>query len=334
MKAAIHNPYLDTLGGGERYMSGVIKVLEENGYDVSLEWDDKNIVANLEKRFGINFDDLQVKSSINKGEGYDLCFWFSDGSIPLLHSRNNILHFQFPFTNVSGKTLMNKMKLFRINTVVVNSMFTKQVIDKEFGIKSLVIYPPVDIEAFKPSMKKRNIILAVGRFSQLTQSKNQHILMETFRTMINNGLKGWKLVLAGGVEVGADKYVERLTKMSTGLPVEINKSPSFDSLKKLYESSKIFWSASGYGIDETKVPTRVEHFGITVVEAMAAGCYPLVYDAGGHKEIVSGKNLWITKKQLREKTMKLIQEKVIESNNEKIERFGYKMFKKRFENIL
>jgi glycosyltransferase involved in cell wall biosynthesis len=31
----------------------------------------------------------------------------------------------------------------------------------------------------------------------------------------------------------------------------------------------------------------MEHFGITTVEAMAAGCVPLVYDAGGQAEIVA-----------------------------------------------
>ena len=31
-----------------------------------------------------------------------------------------------------------------------------------------------------------------------------------------------------------------------------------------------------------------EHFGITIVEAMSAGCVPVVHDSGGSKEIVSG----------------------------------------------
>jgi len=31
-----------------------------------------------------------------------------------------------------------------------------------------------------------------------------------------------------------------------------------------------------------------EHFGITIVEAMSAGCVPVVHDSGGPKEIVNG----------------------------------------------
>ena len=32
-----------------------------------------------------------------------------------------------------------------------------------------------------------------------------------------------------------------------------------------------------------------EHFGITIVEAMAAGCVPIVHDSGGPREIVIDK---------------------------------------------
>lgn len=78
----------------------------------------------------------------------------------------------------------------------------------------------------------------------------------------------------------------------------------------MYGKAKIFWSASGYGIDEKKEPKRVEHFGITVVEAMAGGAVPLVCFAGGHKEIISeGKDgyLWATEKALLLKTKALTQ---------------------------
>src|SRR5256712_8752595 len=36
---------------------------------------------------------------------------------------------------------------------------------------------------------------------------------------------------------------------------------------------------------------RGEHFGITVVESMSAGCVPVVHDSGGPKEIVGGSGL-------------------------------------------
>ena len=43
----------------------------------------------------------------------------------------------------------------------------------------------------------------------------------------------------------------------------------------------MYWHAAGVGVDELLQPHLCEHFGITVVEAMSAGCVPLVYQLGG-----------------------------------------------------
>jgi len=53
----------------------------------------------------------------------------------------------------------------------------------------------------------------------------------------------------------------------------------------------------------------MEHFGITTVEAMASGCVPIVYDAGGQREIVrNGIDgfLWKTFEELIEETTQII----------------------------
>lgn len=284
MRAAIHNPYLDTLGGGERYTLAVAESLLNAGYYVDIEWKDSLIKKSLEDRFGRKLDKINFVSDINRGDGYDVCFWVSDGSIPALRSRKNFLHFQVPFRNVNGGGLINKMKLFRINKVICNSKFTKSVIDKEYGVDSIVIYPPVDIENIKPK-KKENIILFVGRFSQLKQAKNQHILLSAFKELYNQKYL-WRMILAGGVEVGSQEYIERLEEESKGYPITILKSPNFSQIVDIFGKAKIFWSAVGAGVDEDKDPDRVEHFGITVVEAMAANVAPIVFNAGGYKEIV------------------------------------------------
>lgn len=299
MKAAIFNPYLDTLGGGERYSLGVIKAYEKAGYRVDLEWEDGGIVEKLEKRFGVSLQNTKVVKSINRGDGYDSCFWVSDGSVPTLRSRNNILHFQVPFTRSNGATLINKMKFFRIRSVVVNSQFTKKFIDKTYGVDSLVVYPPVSIDAFRPR-RKQNVICYVGRFSRLAQAKRQDVLIEVFKRFWQKN-KNWKLVLAGGVEVGNDGYSDELRKRAKKYPVEIMESPSFKEVKELFGISKMFWSASGYGVDEDTSPESVEHFGITVVEAMAAKAVPLVVAKGGFREIIeNGENgfLWHKKSEL------------------------------------
>jgi len=199
------------------------------------------------------------------------------------------------------------MKLIRINKIICNSYFTKAFIDQEYGVDSTVIYPPVDVEKIQ-SKRKENIILSVGRFSQLTQAKNQHILVEVFKR-ISKSHSDWRLILAGGTEVGVDDYVSKLRRSSKACPIEIIENLSFDKISKLYGISKIFWSAAGFSINEKTEPAKVEHFGIAVVEAMSAGCVPIVYSAGGHKEIIDEAEngfLWKKKRELIKKTKKLL----------------------------
>jgi glycosyltransferase involved in cell wall biosynthesis len=280
---------------------------------------------------GINF-----VPDIGRGDGYDLCFWVSDGSIPILRSRKNFLHFQVPFHGVGGGSLLNKMKFFRINKIICNSNFTKATIDREFGVDSLVIYPPVDVGQIKP-MRKEDMILSVGRFSQLKQTKGQDVLIKSFIKLVSGGLSGWKLVVAGGVEVGVSDYIDKLTKLSEGYSIEIVKSPDFKTIKELYGKTKIFWSGAGYGEDESKNPEKVEHFGITVVEAMAAGAVPVIFSAGGHKETVeSGVNgyLWKSPADLISKTRSIISDsglrrKLAESAKQRSEKYSYSEFRKK-----
>jgi glycosyltransferase involved in cell wall biosynthesis len=342
MKVAIVNPYLDTLGGGERYTMSVAKVFSEAEYGVDLQWEDKTIIKKINDKFGLGLKNINVVPDVKRGDSYDICFWVSDGSIPLLRARNNIIHFQVPFKDVGGKSLLNKMKLMRVKNIICNSGFTKSFIDSEFGVKSYVIYPPVDVKQFKSKKTKTNTILYVGRFSDLLQNKGHDLLIDAFKKFYKKGNKHWELVLAGGSEVGGRKYLIKLKKQSKGYPVKIVENPPFSKLKDYYASAKVFWSASGYGINEKKQPEKVEHFGITVVEAMSAGCIPFVYKTGGPKEIIeNGKSgfLWTKTDELIDLTVKVMEDKkkvdkIIKYNRSEVEKFGYESFKKQFLAII
>ncbi len=340
MKAAIYNPYLDTLGGGERYTMAVATALVKQDYIVDVEWKDETIKEKLEKRFDIDLSKVNFVSDIKRGDGYDVCFWVSDGSIPTLKSRKNFLHFQVPFTNVGGGSLLNKFKMMRINKVICNSNFTKRIVDREYSVNSVVLYPPVSIDKFK-AKKKDNIILSVARFSSLMQSKRQDILIKTFAAFSQSN-ENWKLVLAGGIEVGAGDYLKKLERDIKGYPIEIIKSPDFKTLKDLYGKAKIFWSAAGFGIDDEKEPKKVEHFGIAPVESMAAGGVPILYNAGGHKEIIqNGVNgfLWQDAAELYRFTKKIIgdekfRKEISTRAVETSQKFSYEEFEKTFSNLL
>jgi len=326
MKAGIFDPYLDTIGGGERYALTVAEALLKKGWRVDLFWPDKEIKEKLIQNFALEIERVNFvsyspwkRNLLNRWNfewEYDLLFYLSDGSVPMMLGRRNLLHFQVPFKNLRP-TIKNKIKLETIDKIICNSLFTKQVIDGRLKVNSTVIYPPVDVGSIKPG-KKEDVILSVGRFSQLLQGKRQDVLVRTFKEMVDRGgLEGWKLILAGGSEIGGREFLGKIRKMAEDYPIEIVENPNFARLVRLYGKARIFWTASGYGIDEEKEPEKVEHFGITTVEAMAAGCIPIVMRKGGQKEIVQdGENgfLWETVEELIEKTKRVVSGETLARN--------------------
>ena len=321
-KAALYTPYADTLGGGERYLLTLAQILLDLGWQVEATIDDNELLAKSRQRFNLPLKNLDIISKKNLDRGglrgalshrqYDLLFWVSDGSIPTMMAKKNWLHFQVPFHNLNGRSLFNIIKLKSIDKIICNSYFTKKIIDQEYGTRASVWYPPVAINDFSPG-KKENIIVAVGRFETTMNVKRQDVLVSVFKKGVDEGLSNWKLILIGG-SLGREKdnqYLQKLKKQAHGYPVEFRVNAPFRQLKETYGLAKIFWHAAGYGINEEKEPERVEHFGMTTIEAMAAGCWPLVYNAGGQKEIFSKfsqKNLclWNSKEELLTKTKKII----------------------------
>jgi len=128
--------------------------------------------------------------------------------------------------------------------------------------------------------------------------------------MVDEGLMGWELHLAGGTTAGMEheEYLKKVMAEVEGYPITIHPNIAFKDLVKLYGESAIYWHASGFGEDEEKEPIKFEHFGITTVEAMAAGCVPVVIGKGGQPEIVrDGETgfLWMTIDDLKIHTLKL-----------------------------
>ena len=314
-KALIVSPYLGHLGGGERYVLSVASVLESLGHTIYFAWDNLEEINALASMLGITLSNPQLDPKIQKlyfssnplamflaTRTYDVVVYLSDGSLPLLGAQNNIIHMQVPFHNVGGKSWKNNFKKNFMHHVIVNSQFTKKIVDKEFGINSSVLYPPVT--QVTPGIKE-NIILSVGRFEPSLNTKHQDVLIEAFRTL-SAQLPGWRLVLAGASS--SEDWLTKLKQMAGDAKIEFLINCSYHELCAMYSKAKIYWHAAGYGVDEDKNPELTEHFGISTVEAISAECIPLVVPYGGQREIVSDPSLhWITKEELITKTLWLVQ---------------------------
>ncbi len=344
MKIGIFDPYLDDLGGGEKYMMKIAQCLLQD-HSIDVFWDNREDVKDLSDRFlidlsGINLvknifsPKISILNRLWETKKYDVIIILSDGSIPFSLSKKTFIHFQQPIQKLR-LTFKNRIKIKRINNFFCNSKYTKSYIDKSLGIKSLVIYPPIELKPKK--LKKQNVILNVGRFRVrdvvtrvqdvkvgIGDYKKQGIMIEAFRKMMAKGLKGWKLVIATSIKEQDHQTFQIFKKAAEGLPVEFLVNKTNDELWDTYSIAKIYWHASGFGENLKEHPEYAEHFGISTVEAMGAGAVAIVIDAGGQKEIVEdGKSgfLWNTLSELIDKTSLLIKsEKMLAEMSEKATR--------------
>ncbi len=191
----------------------------------------------------------------------------------------------------SGIFLNTLTRLGGYNQIVVHSNFVKKWVKKYWDKDSQVLFPPVDLLHKKYQINKypkKNIICTVGRFFTLGHGKKQEVMVRAFKQIYDKGYKDWELHLVGGVgqEPSSREFVERLVEESNGYPIFFHFNASRKEVEEIYLKSKIYWHAAGFGVNKEREPVKLEHFGITVVEALSARCIPIVYDGGGIKEIL------------------------------------------------
>lgn len=315
MKIGIYDPYLDDLGGGEKYVMTIAESLSKK-HQVSVFWDKREDLESIKQRFSLKLEKIILTQNIfspkvnfwkkiTESRKYDVIIVVSDGSIPFVLSKKLFLHIQQPLARIAVSSWKDKFKLSRVSGIFYNSLFTKKFNDKILsGIKSLVIYPPVHIPRI--DIKKQNIILHVGRFRPRNigedDFKKQLVMIEEFKKMVDREkVNNWQFVIAASVRESDGVKFAVLQKLSVGYPIEFFINKSNDELWQLYGKAKIYLHASGYGEDLEKYPELAEHFGISTVEAMGAGAVPVAINAGGQVEIItSGKNgfLWNTLEEL------------------------------------
>lgn len=322
LRIGIYSPYLDTVGGGERYMLTIAEILSDsNQVDVFLdshlqELDIKEIIGKNSRLLDLDLTKVNfIRAPFGKGSSffkrlsflkqYDILFYLTDGSVFYSTAKKSILHIQSPI-KVNNNSFWKKIKKSSWDLIIYNSKFTKNYSEKYWGLNGEVVYPPVDVKSFRSAKKKKQII-TVGRFFGYLKDKKHELMVDNFKKIIDSKrAKGWSFYLAGSAQEGDESYIQELKKMSEGYPIFIHPNLPSNDLKILYSQSSIYWHASGFGEND---PRRMEHFGITTVEAMSAGCIPVVVNLGGQKEIVeNGINgfLWDKPEDLEKITLKLI----------------------------
>lgn len=170
-----------------------------------------------------------------------------------------------------------------------NSNFTKRHASKIWQTDSVVVYPPHLNRQTENLLRDRYAILSIGRFMDRRNghSKNQVELIRAFEKLIQSSTEPWSLHLVGGLDYRNNSYFEKVKVMASKNSARIFLHPNCPEkeLERLLHSSTFYWHATGMKIPAWK-PEKMEHFGISILEAINAGLVPIVFDSAGPAEIL------------------------------------------------
>lgn len=201
------------------------------------------------------------------------------------------------------------------NLITTPSKFLQEEIKKQrVKAKFIVIPNGIDKNKFKP-MKKEKRILMVAR---LFPNKGIQDVLDALKGM---NLQDWKVDIVG--EGPYRKFLENKTKennLRDNIIFHGWVDNNSQKMKELYGHASIFVSASYF-----------ESFGLTIIEALSAGCYPLTSNISTHRELVADKNLFKNKNELTNKLMVLIKSKVPKA---KSKNFSWKSLIRKYEEVI
>jgi len=189
------------------------------------------------------------------------------------------------------------------DAVMANSRYIARLVKMLWGGEALVLYPPVKVRDFepygmKPFEERDDAVVMIGR---ITPEKRIEVVIDAIALTETNPT----LRVVGGLIPLNMPYKESLERRARekGVRVEFYTNVSREELVKIATSSKVFVHA-----------TVGEHFGIAVVEGMAAGCPVIVHRSGGPYEDITDYGKYGLTYESIEELAKLIDDLITDPN--------------------
>lgn len=305
----VAHPSLNRGGGAERVCLTLIETLINAGYSVNVATLDRINWENLEKRFGkvakpnsefylisntSSFNPLLQAAAVSlffptmllflkRREHNLLINTYGDliegladldyiNAIPIKLSykiSSGLSHSIIWRTATCAYDKISSTSLsYRRSLLISNSRFIQSILLKNMNLSSIVIHPPVDVDIFmrKTREKRENLVAIVSR---LRPGKRLNIVPK-----IASLVKEAEFVLLGIADRSSKESMRELTNLikhlGVGDRVKILLNQQFENYVDVLSSASLYLHTQ---------PS--EAFGISVVEAMAAGCVPIVPRSGG-----------------------------------------------------
>lgn len=205
--------------------------------------------------------------------------------------------------------------------MLANSDFTRRELCK-VGLHCEVAYPPVDLISWQPQNDTyRKGVVSVARFSPSNANKHHEWQLQILKD------KPTTLLALGGCMTLEETHHLKWLKQNATPNVKLVANAPFQQVRDAVWSAKVFLHTA-----------EKEGFGMSVVEAIAAGCIPLVYDDGGPREIVTVPELRF--KSIEEARVKLDKalageyDGLLPELQNHVQSFDVKSYKKRFLDLV
>lgn len=305
LRVGIFHPVIKYCGGAEWVAINIMNTLKQHGHEIVLLTNERVDQVKIADTFRRNVSvDAQISLPLTFFPPTDYHNLYTDALRSLiLKSKCDILidtisnailpgmdvaYIHFPLLKKLLPTFRNRVFYFPYRILVrgvkdldqkvifANSEFTAKAIREAIGVRANVLYPPIP-ESFlnyrnngNSSKPRDDIVVTVARISE---GKNLTVIPYIAKLTDKNvsflivGLLQSKKVLRSILELVEKLEVSDRVKVLTDI--------KRDQLRTVLLNSKVYLH-----------PTINEHFGVSIVEAMASGCIPMVHDSGGPKEFV------------------------------------------------
>jgi len=308
---------LNSAGGGERVAIHTVKLLLEMGFDVTLATTEKTDWRRVESILGVKLprrprevyllphrlpafgiyqrlmtslhvarlkpgadlvinthgDVLLVQADITYLHFPVLAYWYRGYLKPWFKYLKSVF-WRIYFTPYKFAEDILAYRAYSNSILLTNSRYSRQAIRELFGRDALIVYPPVEIEDYAKLAEVEDREDAVVYIARFSEEKNNHVLVYLAKVMPKV-----KFFLIGSAVGKGLSYLRYCLYLKRKLGVDnIYILPNLPHTEKL----RILARCKVY---VHLFPT--EHFGISVVEALAAGLVPVVpKESGSWTDIV------------------------------------------------
>jgi len=291
--AAIYNSYWNTMGGGEKHALAVAKTLART-HDIFLISENDFNEEKLKEYFSINFKfkkyiSFSVAPELTRSFDMFINSTYCSNLISICPKSFYLVSFPHKFVN---KEFLNSYFFLH------NSIYTQKWAKKYWGLhKNKILYPVTDMKGFnkkinqdKHVLKNNNKnIISVGRFTEDGHTKRHDFILKAFIKAQNINPSEFNLFLVGSLDYSKQNDLNYFSSLEALKTKNIYLFPNleFKKLIELLSISKFYVHATGVEKNEQKNPEQLEHFGITIIEALLHNNYPIVYEKGGPAETIN-----------------------------------------------